>query len=140
MTQGDAMAGFGSRVVYLRRLLRLRQNDLAARLGVDGKTLSRLETGRQRAIRLDMLGNIIAVAEEAGLEGDWLLTGRTTTERPTGGPAPARPAGGVGGQTAVDVQVWPRADGGIDVRVVPVAAAVAGAAPTAERDGERVHA
>ncbi len=75
---GQIFAGkFGERVHQIRRALGLSQADMAARLArANNSVVSRLELGTAGSINFDVLGALVAMAEQAGYSAEWLLAGR----------------------------------------------------------------
>ncbi|MGC0251551.1 helix-turn-helix domain-containing protein [Pseudactinotalea sp. Z1748] len=74
---------FGTRLVLLRRELGLNVKEAAARTGIHYATWSTWENGRKPS---DMAGVVERIAEEFGVDRNWLMWGVPTPGAPEGAP------------------------------------------------------
>ncbi len=67
------MSTFGERVAAARERLRLRQNELAARVGVTPGSINKIESGETKGAKPSTLA---ALARALGVSMKWLATGK----------------------------------------------------------------
>ncbi len=67
------MSTFGERVATTRERLRLRQTDLAARVGVTPGSINKIESGETKGAKPSTLA---ALARALGVSMEWLATGK----------------------------------------------------------------
>jgi len=67
------MSTFGERVAAARERLRLRQNELAVRVGVTPGSINKIESGETKGAKP---GTLVALARALGVSMEWLATGK----------------------------------------------------------------